>query len=168
MKLKSLLGAFMIMMFLGGGTMQSAEKVQLPIKEIIQHCQSVNVVYNGVQNKLPKQDMQSTVSVFCEMIDDAYEMPAFGVAINNEVEEHKKHGVFVEFCFNDLTEHNGMPFYKLLVEVNAEYSGFNIIRYYDAGYNGRCFYINLNNGTMKNLYNHILSLSCCKIDTDVS
>ena len=122
---------------------------------------SYAIVYcDGESEKLNKKQSQQVVGEFLDLISDAHEMPAFGVALNDEVVEQKNKGVFVEFCFDDILEYNGMTFSKLLVEVNSEFGGFNLIRYTNGEYSGRCFYISLENKTMKNFYEYIISLDC--------
>ncbi|MBQ3494819.1 MAG: hypothetical protein IJA69_05320 [Clostridia bacterium] len=123
-------------------------------------CKYVVIYHNGQQYKLSKQESKQVVEDFSKLIEDGYEMPAFGVALNNEVEQQKNVKTFVEFCFDDIYEHNDMPFCKLLVEVESEFCGFNIIRYNDAQYGGRCFYINLKDKTMAGFYENVVNLVC--------
>ena len=118
------------------------------------------VYYQGNQIKLSKSETSQVAKAFEELIEGGYEMPAFGVALHSEVEQQKKQRTFVEFCFDDIYEHNDMPFCKLLIEVDPSFSGFNIIRYHNGEYGGRCFYINLNDKTMKEFYEKVVDLGC--------
>ena len=76
---------------------------------------------------------------------NSYEMPALGVSIHEQTIEYMKKGLWLIFKYNNTQYHNGMPFDELLIEVNPDYYGFNIIRKYKGRYDGRCYYINLNN-----------------------
>ena len=87
------------------------------------------------------------------MICGAREMPAFGVSLNGETVKAMKSGVWVEFSFNQTLSSNGMPYEKLLVNVQPKWSGFNVIRYTAKhGYDGRCFYYDLVNKNMRAFY----------------
>lgn len=90
------------------------------------------------------------------MICGAREMPAFGVSLNGETVKAMKSGVWVEFSFNQTLSSNGMPYEKLLVNVQPEWSGFNVIRYTAKhGYDGRCFYYDLVNKNMRAFYDSL-------------
>lgn len=88
------------------------------------------------------------------LIADGYEMPAYGVSLDELTRKDMKCGLWVEFVFDGRCEYNEMPFEKLLVKVEEEYMGFNVVRYMsDVGYSGRCFYIQLNGKNMADFYN---------------
>ena len=86
---------------------------------------------------------------WAEMTKEALPMPAFGVSIDRLAREGMQKGVWAEFVFAQEQVLDGMPFTALLFEVRAEYSGFNLARLQDGGYNGRCFYLDLRGGTMR-------------------
>lgn len=93
------------------------------------------------------------------MLDGAYTMPAFGVSLNNETKEEIKRGLWVEFEFKEVMTYSEMPFEKLLIKVEKNYSGFNLVRYNtDRGYEGRCFYYNLVDKNMSDFYDFLLKL----------
>ena len=95
-----------------------------------------------------------------EMIANAYEMPAFGVSLNNETVKALKSGRWIEFDFGKRLEINGMPFEKLLIQVESNYKGFNLIRYTkERGYDGRCFYLNLVDNDMLKLSEYLAFLA---------
>lgn len=88
----------------------------------------------------------------------SHEMPAFGVSLDNETKEAKKVGLWVELEFEQSMSHNGMGFDALLFEVNSTHSGFNLIRRNNGKYEGRCFYLSLENN-MQKISDAIASLS---------
>ena len=77
------------------------------------------------------------------ILEGSYQMPALGVALNDEVVEEKKAKDWVEFVFNERCECGGMFFDKLLVFIENDMGGVNVFREVDGRYEGRCFYINL-------------------------
>ena len=49
------------------------------------------------------------------------------------------------------SRYEGMPFEKLLLKAEPEYRGFNLCRFFNGKYGGRCFYLDLNGGDMRAL-----------------
>ena len=95
-------------------------------------------------------EYEKIISAWNELTCDAIQMPAYGVSINDMTVEEKKRGLWVEFNFSSSCTVNELPFEKLLVKVEEEYCGFNLIRYTSPqGYFGRCFYLQLADKTMK-------------------
>ena len=87
---------------------------------------------------------------FDEIIKPVSVQHKYGVSINDMTVEEKKRGLWVEFNFSSSCTVNELPFEKLLVKVEEEYCGFNLIRYTSSqGYFGRCFYLQLADKTMK-------------------
>ena len=133
----------------------------LELNEIIASAESINVYRSGAvtsygQNETPYNEIVEGWKILCE---SAHEMPAFGVSLNNETLEVMKLGLWVEFVFDSLQTHNGMTFEKLLIKVEKQWKGFNIIRYNQRdGYNGRCFYFDLVDRDMSNFYDILANL----------
>ena len=98
------------------------------------------------------------LDAFLTIIHNAHDMPAFGVSIDKETRKAKQSGIWLEFVFEKTMLHNNMPFDALLIEVNPDYSGFNLIRKHNNKYEGRCFYFNLESD-MSKLYETIKTLS---------
>lgn len=92
------------------------------------------------------------------VVDKAKEMPAFGVSLDKETREQKQTGKWIELVFEGVQSHNDMPYESLLIEVQKDWQGFNIIRKNNGKYDGRCFYLELE-GNMEPLYNAISELS---------
>ncbi len=109
-------------------------------------------VYNCNEDKFGE-----IVAEWNAMCSDAHDMPAYGVSLNGETVRAMQRGLWIEFDFGKTVIHNEMPFEKLLVNVCAEWSGFNLIRYTaEYGYDGRCFYFNLVDKNMSGLYNLLM------------
>ncbi len=109
---------------------------------------------------MPQQTpFQRIVAEWSALCKNAREMPAYGVSLHTETQTAMQSGVWLEFCFDGKKSHNQMPFQNLLVEVNPQFSGFNVVRYTaERGYDGRCFYVNLVDKTMQNIYDYLISL----------
>ena len=90
-------------------------------------------------------------------ISQGRQMPAFGVSLDDMTTKEMQRGVWLEFCFDGNCTCDGMPFEKLAVNIRAEYGGFNVIRYnVDDGYAGRCYYIDLCGGDLREFYTEII------------
>ena len=87
--------------------------------------------------------------------ENSHDMPAFGVSLDNLTREELKSGLWLELEFETVLEFNEMPFDALLIKVEKDNSGFNLIRRYKGKYEGRCFYLSLEN-TMNDLYEEMV------------
>ena len=105
----------------------------------------IKLINNGevfVYNK-GDEEYFSILYEFEKMIEGSHQMPAFGVSIDEDTKEKLNEGLWVEFVFDGIHVNDDLPFESLLIEIESEYSGFNVIRGYKGKYEGRCFYINL-------------------------
>ena len=131
------------------------------LNEIIALSEQINVYNNDKisiykQNEAPYNQIVEGWQVLCE---NAREMPAFGVSLNNETLEARKVGLWVEFVFDKLHTHSNMTFEKLLLKVEKQWQGFNICRYNaECGYNGRCYYFDLVGNNMEHFYDILINL----------
>lgn len=131
--------------------------VENQINDYFQYTESI-VIYNESKESTYLQNDEIFDNILNSLIDlcsDSREMPAFGVSLHNETLEAMKIGLWIELNFNQEFKHNDMPFTKLLINVNPNFTGFNIIRYHNNKYDGRCFYLDLGND-MSSLYEVIL------------
>ena len=132
------------------------------------------VMYEGIQDAFSKSDIiclrinnneefyskdnsgyKDIMFYFEKMIVHSHQMPALSVSLDEETRNAIKQGVWLEFIFYNEGINNDLLFDSLLVEVNEGFQGFNIIRKYNNKYEGRCFYIDLNNTNMNELYNYL-------------
>lgn len=133
----------------------------MEIFEVFDETEIINVYDGGIKTAYSAgEDEYNKILVsWNEMIDGAHDMPAYGVSFDNLTREELKSGLWVEFDFGETMECNGMPFEKLLIKVEKDYYGFNLIRYNtNYGYDGRCFYLDLNGKNMGNFYDLLLNL----------
>ncbi len=135
--------------------------VAAEINEIFEETRDINIYNDGAVVTYSDGDNRFTeiMAEWGRLLDGSYEMPAFGVSIDRLTVAEMKSGLWLEFCFGKTCYYNEMDFEKLLVKVEQENYGFNIIRYNaDRGYDGRCYYIDLNKSNMANLYQLLLEI----------
>ena len=135
--------------------------IQVQLNETFCKCKKVNVYKDGDVSAYFKGDSvcDNIIEVFSCIIDGAHEMPAYGVSLNNETLTELSNVIWLDFIFDKLYESNGLTFEKLLISVQKNFYGFNIIRYNsDFGYDGRCFYYDLAGRNMDDLYNLLINL----------
>ena len=135
--------------------------IVMELNDLISSSESINVYSDGEltvykQNEAPYNEIVEGWKLMCQ---NAHEMPAFGVALNNETIDAKTLGLWVEFVFAKQQTHSSMTFEKLLIKIEKEHQGFNIIRYNsETGYSGRCYFINLVDSNMAQFYDLIVNL----------
>ncbi|MCM1437729.1 MAG: hypothetical protein NC131_00765 [Roseburia sp.] len=132
---------------------------EIELDRIVEYAESVNVLTDGdVSEYVVGEDRFNEIcTAYNAMLAGAHRMPAYGVSLDNETRTAVKSGVWAEFVFSKPLSSDGMPFEKLLINVQPEWSGFNIIRYTAKhGYDGRCFYYNLVNGDMRIFYDSLV------------
>jgi len=134
--------------------------IEMPeIVNVINSTNSIDVVIDDNINTFEKEDdkYNEIIDQLNDMLEGSHEMPAFGVSLDNETKQAKKKGVWIELKYSATYTHNEMPFDTLLIEVQKDWTGFNIYRGNKGKYEGRCFYIDLVNNSMNNLYDTLVS-----------
>lgn len=131
------------------------------IIESFKDCETVIVYTNGKCKTYcaDSKEYKRILAIWSDMTSSARQMPAYGVSLNNETINAINKGVWVEFSYSHVCECAGMNFEKLLTEVQEDYYGFNLIRYNSrCGYDGRCYYVDLNGNNMVKLYDYLRGL----------
>ena len=131
------------------------------IFEVFDKADCINVYADGAVKyyKSGTEEYNAIILRWNEMLEGAYEMPAFGVSLNKETLEVMKSGRWIEFQFAQKYKCNGMTFEKLLIKVESAFQGFNLIRFNtENGYEGRCFYFNLVDRDMSKLNEYLTFL----------
>lgn len=135
--------------------------ISVELDQAFYNAESVNVYNEGELCSFDKEKEQykKILDGFLSLIEGAHEMPAYGVSLNRETLRELENGLWLEFVFNEQYQSNGLPFEKLLINVQSSFYGFNIIRYNNqCGYDGRCFYYDLVSKDMSSLYDLLLNL----------
>lgn len=134
--------------------------VDMEIFEVFETAEKITVYNQGeiTDYSAGSKPYGEIIRCWYSMTEGAHNMPAYGVSLDWETVEAMKSGLWVEFDFGKLHEINGLPFEKLLIEVEKDFYGFNLIRYTtERGYDGRCFYFDLNGKNMDSLYDLLLN-----------
>ena len=114
------------------------------------------IYYNGEKQEINANLILTKIKKMCEK---SYFSPAFGVSINQYTLNELKKGLWLEMEYSEPKEFAEMPYEKLLINFQPDFYGFNIIRYNsNGGYDGRCYYLNLN-GNSTNFYNTLLKIA---------
>lgn len=133
----------------------------MELNEVFDYAKEINIYYNGIKTfyRVGDDNFSKILTSWNSMLVGGHTMPAFGVSLNSQTIEGMQRGLWIEFKFEKQFEVNELPFKKLLINIQKDYTGFNIIRYNSQrGYDGRCFYYSLDKD-MSEVYNLILSLS---------
>lgn len=136
--------------------------MQIELDKITDYAVGVNIIDDGKVSAyaVGQSEFSTVCAAWNEMLDGARIMPAFGVSLNRETLKAKNDGLWVEFEFGGEYEAEDMPFEKLLIKAESEWSGFNIIRYtHSRGYDGRCFYYDLVGKTMNGFCSAIKNIN---------
>lgn len=129
---------------------------QIQLEKIADYSTGINVYIDGETAVYPvgSEKFNEICAEWNAMLDGAHIMPAFGVSLHHETVKQMKKGVWAEFEFDKQYSSNDMPYEKLLIAVNPDWCGFNIVRCTpERGYDGRCFYYDLVGKNMAEFYN---------------
>ena len=140
---------------MGGVSLDKEEHQTIQVNNYV--C--VNIYKEGTKHTLLKNDSDKVANALGGILKAAREMPAFGVALHDETLEAMQSGLWIEFEFGGINIHKGMCFEKLLLKLEKNIYGFNLMRFYDGKYDGRCFYFDIEDCKIMNcLYELIISI----------
>jgi len=130
------------------------------IQDCFKDSTSIELIIDNEKSTFSKthENYKQILSAFETLINSSHQAPAFGVSLDDLTRQELQNGVWIEFNFNKTCYNSDMPFDSLLINVQSEFNGFNIIRKYQNKYDGRCFYLNLIDSDMSSLYNLLVSL----------
>ncbi len=148
-----------IILLLGGGMQSIEAQTHLGTTQCFSYASSINVINNDEKLTFnsEQQTFQQVIDCLKQITLDSHDMPAFSVSLDYETRQAIKSGLWLELEFNTLQSVNGLPFTALLISVNSNDSGFNLIRKFNGKYEGRCLYLSLE-GDMTPLSEKLLSL----------
>ncbi len=125
------------------------------VQEVFDSATEISVYDNGNKASFESgsENFQKILTAWQQQIKGSRQMPAYGVSLDNYTRKEMLKGLWVEFTFGKVLECNQMPFEKLLINVQKENQGLNLIRYLKKkGYDGRCFYLDFDNRDMSEFY----------------
>lgn len=109
------------------------------------------------EHESDSQEYKNILSMLDTLCENSRDLPALGVSLHNETKEALGNGVWLELIYSDTLYHNEMPFDSLLINVQPNYMGFDLIRGMRGKYEGRCFHLSIN-GYITPLYDLIVSM----------
>ena len=115
------------------------------IRNYFADAKSITIIKNDDKFCYTKGDdkFEEILSSLLSVTKNSHDMPAFGVSIDSETKKAIQSGTWIELQFKTTKTFNEMPFDALLIQIEEDYQGINIIRKNNKKYDGRCFYLNL-------------------------
>ncbi|MDE6868414.1 MAG: hypothetical protein K2J83_04650 [Clostridia bacterium] len=135
--------------------------ISVNLDDAFERAENINVYNEGAITSYAAgtKSFNKILACWVDMINNAHIMPAFGVSLDGCTIKAIQSGLWVEFDFGQRLESGEMPYEKLLIQVARGFSGFNLIRYNSVGgYDGRCFYYDLNGKNMDELYDLLFKI----------
>lgn len=131
---------------------------QITTLEIFFEQKSDIIIYKDSQIiELNIEQKQEFEDLFNNAFENAKQMPAYAVCLNEMVKEEIKHGYWVKFIYSETQIKNEMPFDELLIHIEQDSSGVNILRGNNGIFEGRCYYFDLENN-LNDVYEFINQL----------
>ena len=112
--------------------------------------------YNdGEQFELTASQQEQFEELFCQALEGSRQMPAYGVSLHDLTIKSMQSGLWVKFIYNKTMIKSEMPFDSLLINITKDCHGINLIRGNDGIFEGRCYYLDLEN-TMDDVYDFLI------------
>lgn len=127
-----------------------------PIQECLTSADSIQIIKDGVLVECEENRINEELSL---MLENSRDMPAFSVSIHIDTIKEIMRGCWLKLQYRETKAVNDMHFDELLIKVEQNVNGFNVIRGNKGIYEGRCYYIDLDNKSMNGLYNYISKLN---------
>ena len=134
------------------------------MENLFDDVKSVEIYKDGQVYIMNDKQQSEFDEIFCYIMQDVIQEPAFTVRLDELTKEEMKSGYWVKFIFEQTLFKSEMPFDELLFNVSENAHGVNIIRGNGGVFQGRCYYLNLKD-TMDLLYNFIDELTENKHET---
>jgi len=144
-----------LFLFLPGGSIDNVESVT----HYFDNIASMEITIDNMLTSIQKgeEKFESILTQLKETTKHSHDMPAFGVSIDDLTRDEMKTGLWLELKFDKTQTFNDMPFDSLLIKLEKDCYGFNLIRCHKGKYEGRCFYLSLTK-SMNELYREINSI----------
>ena len=130
------------------------------VQDSFHEAESIIVLIENIRTEYKKGDdkFEAIINALETICEYSHEMPAFGVSLDDMTKDEMKKGTWIELEFGKTCKHNAMTFEALLIKVEKDSYGFNLIRRNNGKYEGRCFYISMD-GNMAHLSETLESVS---------
>ena len=127
------------------------------ILDIFNDIKSIEIFENDKQIKIEKHNpnYKKILNNLFDTFEDSRLSPAFGVSIHEETIKVMQKDSWIKLNFSKEMKKNELPFNSLVFKLEETY-GFNLIRFYNQKYDGRCIYIDfIEKINLKNILNGI-------------
>lgn len=114
------------------------------LMDVLDYVESFEVLTDGKKEKIFQNDERFNVliSKLKDLFVNSRLMPAFGVSIHDETLIALEHDQWLQINLKQETKKNGLPFNSLLFKLE-EVQSFNLIRFHNQKYIGRCLCLDL-------------------------
>ena len=153
---KILLNCMMCVTMLMGGNYMKQQTIQ----QYLVNYNKAEVIINNISYDIENDNKLN--KVLNEMLTNSRRMPAFGVSIHIDIINSMRRGTWLKLKYAETQWLDEMNFDELLIRVEPDYNGFNIIRGNKGIYRGRCYYIDLYDRTMDELYKFLHEFNITK------
>lgn len=127
------------------------------LPDCLSEANMVKAYQNGQEISMEAEQHSQFLAYFNAAISDCREAPAFCVSLHDNTMKEFETGIWIKFIFSETQVAQGMPFDSLLMHIEKDSSGVNLMRGNQDVYNGRCFYLDLQHN-FNELYDYLLSL----------
>lgn len=137
--------------------------------DVFSEANVVQFYKDGEEFFVSESDQTRFDEIFVEAISGSRQMPAFAVAIHKLTMEDFKEGYWVKFDYGKTVSASGMDFDQLLIHIQPNSYGVNVIRGNNGKFDGRCYYLDLDN-TLDEIYDFLTDvehLEKDKIDVEI-
>jgi len=130
------------------------------LQEYVKSCNKIEIIIDNQSRLFDKNsdNFNNISNTLYNLLSTAHEMPAYAVSLDSDTKEAIKQDCWIKLIYNNTMWYNDMNFDCLLINVNKEDQGFNIIRGNNNIYEGRCYYIALIENDMTELFNTITNM----------
>lgn len=113
--------------------------------------EKINYIKNGKKKEiqLNKNNLNNINLFFRDVLANSYQMPALGVSVHEYVKHDLNFGEWIEICFSQRQNLEGLEFDGLLLKLEKT-GGVNLIRIINGKYSGRNIFLAFENE--KDLY----------------
>lgn len=133
------------------------------LPDLFDQVKAVEIYNNGELVNLSSDEFDKFENLFSDALENSRQTPAYGVSIHDLTIKEMKSGIWLRFKFEQTIYKSQMPFDELLMKIDKNSYGVNIIRGNNGRYEGRCYYLELENN-FDNLYDFITTISIEKED----
>lgn len=125
------------------------------VLDLFDEVNMIEFYYNGQQIEISSDQQEKFEELFCNALEGAQQMPAFGVSLHDLTMQNMKEGLWIKFIYNKTIVKSEMPFDSILINITKDCHGINLIRGNDEIFEGRCYYLNLK-GTLDDVYDFLI------------